>query len=151
VNRYFISFHWYRDLAHVILFGSPLFGILFAWKLTALKIHPYFYYYLFTFLILKIRVPTMEAIMRAIEEIWIGEVAHLPTNNKECLPSDSRSRIGWHSFLVEFSQKLSLLWSPTPKLLYIRSLPLQGDAALVEEWLLLVMLVLVTTTPVLIV
>ena len=53
--------------------------------------------------------------------------------NKGYYPSDSKSRIGWHSFLIKFSKKLKLL-SPLQKRHYIRTLPLQtNNAALIED------------------
>ena len=51
----------------------------------------------------------MEAIMRALDRIQIGEGARL-FKNKGYLPSNnSRSRTGWHFFLIKFFKKFTLL------------------------------------------
>ena len=70
--------------------------------------------------------------MSAIEQIWISEVACLPTN-KEHLPSDSRSRTEWHSFLIKVLQKITLLSLLDQKQLYIRTLPIEPATFLLED------------------
>ena len=59
-------------------------------------------------------------------------MACLPTN-KEHLPSDSRSRTGWHSFLIKVLQKITLLSLLDQTQLYIRTPPIEPDAFLLED------------------
>ena len=74
----------------------------------------------------------METTMRAIEKIQIGEVVHLQ-KIEGYLPSDSRSKKRWHSFLVKCYKTFELL-SLIQKHLFVRVLLVEpDDVAFIED------------------